>query len=187
MFLKEMDEVVHDRIPRQFFWISEEAFRFQNQNFLWQLNNYKVLRTVTILQYICKLQTVKWQPVNISRPNKIIRSSKGKEWHATAQQKLKNLPFLTTNEYPHSSITVCSTLWEVVMWFNTNVWCRIMAPTSVLFLNNFLFSAPFIPGTALTLSSSHFKLVWGKNLSITFYNEIKSDNTNMYILPIQPG
>jgi hypothetical protein len=38
--------------------------------------------------------------------------------------------------------------------------CRITTPTPVFFLNNFLFSAPFIPSTTLTPLFSHFKLVW---------------------------
>jgi hypothetical protein len=35
--------------------------------------------------------------------------------HNSTKKKFKNFQFITANEYLHSSNTVCSTLWEVVM------------------------------------------------------------------------
>lgn len=161
---------MHDGIPRQLLWMGDKDFSF-HKNFLGSWETTGVKNTVTTTWYICQLYAVQVQHLNISRPNKISRSSTGKQWHTRAQQKLKNFSLFTANEYLHSSIIVCSTLWEVAMRFNTNVRRRIMAPTSVLLLNNFLFSAPFIPGTALTPSSSHFKLVWEIIYPLTLYWE----------------
>lgn len=127
--------------PKKNFWISEKAFRFHNkQNFLQQLNNYKVLKTVTSLQYICELQEVKWEPVNISRPNKIIRSSTGKERHTTAQKKnlkIFNLSLLM-NTYTAATLSVphCGKWWcDSIRMCGVGYWPQRRFSSSTIFFS----------------------------------------------------